>query len=135
MQIVFINQKKIHKICKEYSTDDLIVFIEKVTSFLPIMAFGADCDFEIRYGYFSVLDLEGRFLEDIVTLMTSVYEYIYRKNKRAWLRFNDMDDEFIIVLKEKDFLEIYNIIKDNLMDEDGFIEDGFPNTSFKSLDD
>lgn len=47
----------------------------------------------------------------------------------------DMDDEFIIVLKEKDFLEIYNIIKDNLMDEDGFIEDGFPNTSFKSLDD
>lgn len=127
--------KKIHKMCKEYSTDDLTVFMKKITSFLPIMAVGADCDFDIGYGYFSVLDLEGRFLDDIFALITSMYEYVYRKNKRAWLRFNDSDDEFIIVLKEKDFLEIYEIIKDNLMDEDGFTEDEFPNNNFKSLDD
>lgn len=109
--------EEIHEDFNEISTDDLIGYMQNFDE-MTIMSSGVNHDFDTEYGYFVISALSGD-IDDSWKFIITVYEYLYRKNKNEWLRYNYNQGLFTycLMLKEKDFLEIYDIIKNNLSDD------------------
>lgn len=108
---------EIHEKFNETSTNDLIGYMQNFDN-MTVMSSGVNHDFDTEYGYFVISSLSGD-INDSWKFITAVYEYLYRKNKNEWLRYEYKQglSAYCLMLKEKDFLEIYDIIKNNLADD------------------